>query len=55
MIEQGMHKNDANFVPLTPLTFLKKSQSVAHDEHCIQRNLRSFSWLFLTFLGHFLP
>ena len=29
--EQGMHKNDANFVPLTPLSFLDRIKDVYPD------------------------
>ena len=29
--EQGLHKNDANFVPLTPISFLERVKDVYPD------------------------
>ena len=33
--EQGMHKNDANFVPLTPISFLDRIKDVYPDYEAI--------------------
>ncbi len=42
--EQGMHKNDANFVPLTPISFLDRIKDVYPDYEAIVYKERKYSW-----------
>ena len=42
--EQGMHKNDANFVPLTPISFLDRIKDVYPDYEAIVYKQRKYSW-----------
>ena len=42
--EQGMHKNDANFVPLTPISFLDRIKDVYPDYEAIVYKDRKYSW-----------
>ncbi len=42
--EQGMHKNDANFVPLTPISFLDRIKDVFPDYEAIVYKERKYSW-----------
>ena len=41
--EQGMHKNDANFVPLTPISFLDRIKDVYPDYEAIVYKERKYS------------
>ena len=43
-IEQGMHKNDANFVPLTPISFLDRIKDVYPDYEALVYKERKYSW-----------
>ncbi len=42
--EQGMHKNVANFVPLTPISFLDRIKDVYPDYEAIVYKERKYSW-----------
>ena len=42
--EQGMHKNDANFVPLTPISFLDRIKDVYPDYEALVYKERKYSW-----------
>ncbi len=42
--DQGMHKNDANFVPLTPISFLDRIKDVYPDYEAIVYKERKYSW-----------
>ena len=42
--EQGMHKNDANFVPLTPISFLDRIKDVYPDYEALVYKDRKYSW-----------
>ncbi len=42
--EQGMHKNGANFVPLTPISFLDRIKDVYPDYEAIVYKERKYSW-----------
>ncbi len=42
--EQGMHKNDANFVSLTPISFLDRIKDVYPDYEAIVYKERKYSW-----------
>ncbi len=42
--EQGMHKNDANFVPLTPISFLDRIKDVYPDYEALVYKKRKYSW-----------
>ena len=42
--EQGMHKNDANFVPLTPLSFLDRIKDVYPDYEALIYGSRKYTW-----------
>ncbi len=42
--ERGMHKNDANFVPLTPISFLDRIKDVYPDYEAIVYKERKYSW-----------
>ncbi len=42
--EQGMHKNDANFVPLTPISFLDRVKDVYPDYEALVYKDRKYSW-----------
>ena len=42
--EQGMHKNHANFVPLTPISFLDRIKDVYPDYEAIVYKERKYSW-----------
>jgi len=42
--EQGMHKNDANFVPLTPISFLDRIKDIYPDYEAIVYKERKYSW-----------
>ena len=45
--EQGMHKNDANFVPLTPISFLDRIKDVYPDYEAIVYKAVSYTHLTL--------
>lgn len=40
----GLHKNDANYVPLTPLTFLERSAYVYPDRLAVIHGARQYTW-----------
>ena len=42
--EQGMQKNDANFVPLTPLSFLDRIKDVYPDYEALIYEDRKYTW-----------
>ena len=42
--EQGLHKNDANFVPLTPISFLERVKDVYPDYEAIIYKERKYTW-----------
>ena len=42
--EQGMQKNDANFVPLTPLSFLDRIKDVYPDYEALIYQDRKYTW-----------
>jgi fatty-acyl-CoA synthase len=42
--EQGMQKNDANFVPLTPLSFLDRIKDVYPDYEALIYGSRQYTW-----------
>ncbi len=42
--EQGMQKNDANFVPLTPLSFLDRIKDVYPDYEALIYGSRKYTW-----------
>ncbi len=42
--EQGMHKNVANFVPLTPISFLDRIKDVYPDYEALVYKERKYSW-----------
>ena len=42
--EQGMQKNDANFVPLTPLSFLDRIKDVYPDYEAFIYQDRKYTW-----------
>ena len=42
--EQGMQKNDANFVPLTPLSFLDRIKDVYPDYEALIYQDRNYTW-----------
>ncbi len=42
--DQGMHKNDANFVPLTPISFLDRIKDIYPDYEAIVYKERKYSW-----------
>jgi len=42
--EQGMQKNDANFVPLTPLSFLDRIKDVYPDYEALIYQDRTYTW-----------
>ena len=42
--EQGMQKNDANFVPLTPISFLDRIKDVYPDYEALVYKERKYSW-----------
>ncbi len=42
--EHGMHKNDANFVPLTPISFLDRIKDVYPDYEALVYKERKYSW-----------
>ena len=42
--EQGMHKNDANFVPLTPISFLDRIKDVYPDYEALVYKERKYPW-----------
>ena len=42
--EQGMQKNDANFVPLTPLSFLERIKDVYPDYEALIYQDRKYTW-----------
>ena len=42
--EQGMQKNDANFVPLTPLSFLDRIKDVYPDYEALVYQDRKYTW-----------
>ena len=41
----NLDKNDANFVPLTPLTFIERTKDVYPDYEAIVYGSRSYTWL----------
>jgi fatty-acyl-CoA synthase len=42
--EQGMQKNDANFVPLTPLSFLDRIKDVYPQYEALIYGSRHYTW-----------
>ena len=42
--EQGLHKNDSNFVPLTPISFLERVKDVYPDYEAIIYKERKYTW-----------
>ncbi len=44
MYDQDLGKNQANFAPLTPLTFLERAASVYPDRLSVVHGTQSFTW-----------
>ena len=42
--EQNLDKNDANFVPLTPLTFLERAKDIYPNYEALVYENRSYTW-----------
>ena len=42
--EQGLDKNAANFVPLSPLSFIERSAYVYPDRVSVIHGARQFTW-----------
>ncbi|WP_440930549.1 long-chain-fatty-acid--CoA ligase [Candidatus Pelagibacter sp.] len=42
--EQNLNKNDANFVPLTPLTFLERAKDIYPNYEALVYENRSYTW-----------
>ena len=42
--EQGLDKNEANFVPLSPLSFIERSAYVYPDRVSVIHGERQFTW-----------
>ena len=42
--EQNLDKNDANFVPLTPLTFLERAKDIYPNYEALVYEKRSYTW-----------
>ena len=42
--DQGLGKNDANYVPLSPLSYLERSAMVYPDRKSVVHGARSFTW-----------
>ena len=42
--EQNLDKNDANFVPLTPLTFLERVKDIYPNYEALVYENRSYTW-----------
>ena len=44
MYDQGLHRNQANFSPLTPLTFIERAASVYPDRLAVVHGAVRFTW-----------
>ena len=44
MYDQDLGKNQANFAPLTPLTFLERAAYVYPDRLSVVHGTQSFTW-----------
>ena len=42
--EQNLEKNKANYVPLTPITFLERTKDIYPDYEAIIYKKRTYTW-----------